>query len=573
MKSNFNFSEEVRNEVKAAFVAFELNEVKGAKAAKAEAALIAAAAKLAGEAFAAGLNQDAAASEAAAVALEVLKEAIKEEKAAFGVQEAREAALFWTSREAEAREAAEAEAREALKEQSEAAEAKAEAAAVVAAGLCAVAAALRLYVVSKEEAAAKAEAREAAKAAKEAAKKAEAEASREAEAKASRAAEKLNQAKAEAEAAAVVLKEAKKAAKANNTAEAKAAAADAEAKEAEARRVLKEASEAASDAEAAAVNVYEGRRASNNISKNVGRADESRLHTAAEYCRFIAAAFAAGVGNEYIINAAAAYYADGHKLKRGEKETAAEYQARALNVAFSAVAKNTDLAKRAAALLASKNQLFKLLRAYQIGLYIESSFKFAKEVTAAFLAEDLDEAKAAEKIALGWKYVTFSRGESKYKVLAAPSYLAALEDEEKANARRRQRVKKYEAEGEGFVFYFKSGRLCTLEQFDRVTLADIYAAVSRRLQIEDTRNNVIKEAREKAAEAAANNQAAADLAKAAALAKAEETRAKLAVIFENCGGDLAKFKKASEEGRRVLRQQIAAAGLNEAAEAYLIMCK
>jgi hypothetical protein len=213
------------------------------------------------------------------------------------------------------------------------------------------------------------------------------------------------------------------------------------------------------------------------------------------------------------------------------------------------------------------------LRAYQIGLYIESSFKFAKEVTAAFLAEDLAEEKAAEKIALGWQYVTFSRGESKYKVLAAPSYLAALEDEEKANARRRQRVKKYEAECEGFVFYFKSGRLCTLEQFDRVTLADIYAAVSRRLQIEDTRNNVMKEAREKAAEAAANNQAAADATKAAALAKVEETRAKLAVIFENSGGDLAKFKKASEEGRRVLRKQIAAAGLNEAAEAYLIMCK
>lgn len=548
MKANFKFSEEVRNEVKAAFVAAEIKEEKGAKAAAAQIALASAVAKLAAECE----GEEEATKAAAAALLQIIGEAMKEEKAAASLEEVKEAAVYYSSRQRDEEE-------------------KGEGAKAAAFGI--IAAAFGLWEQRKEEAAAKAEAREAAKAAKEAKKKAEAEASREAEAKASRAAEKLNQAKAEAAAAAVALKEAKKAAKANNTAEAKAAAADAEAKEAEARRVLKEASEAASDAEAAAVNVYEGRRASNNIAKNVGRADESRLHTAAEYCRFIAAAFAAGVGNEYIINAAAAYYADGHKLKRGEKETAAEYQARALNVAFAAVAKNTDLAKRAAALLASKNQLFKLLRAYQIGLYIESSFKFAKEVTAAFLAEDLAEEKAAEKIALGWQYVTFSRGESKYKVLAAPSYLAALEDEEKANARRRQRVKKYEAEGEGFVYYFKSGRLCTLEQFDRVTLADIYAAVSRRLQIEDTRNNVIKEAREKAAEAAANNQAAADATKAAALAKAEETRAKLAVIFENCGGDLAKFKKASEEGRRVLRQQIAAAGLNEAAEAYLIMCK
>lgn len=548
MKANFEFSEEVRNEVKAAFVAAEIKEEKGAKAAAAQIALASAVAKLAAECE----GEEEATKAAAAALLQIIGEAMKEEKAAASLEEIKAAAVYYSSRQRDEEE-------------------KGEGAKAAAFGI--IAAAFGLWEQRKEEAAAKAEAREAAKAAKEAKKKAEAEASREAEAKASRAAEKLNQAKAEAAAAAVALKEAKKAAKANNTAEAKAAAADAEAKEAEARRVLKEASEAASDAEAAAVNVYEGRRASNNIAKNVGRADESRLHTAAEYCRFIAAAFAAGVGNEYIINAAAAYYADGHKLKRGEKETAAEYQARALNVAFAAVAKNTDLAKRAAALLASKNQLFKLLRAYQIGLYIESSFKFAKEVTAAFLAEDLAEEKAAEKIALGWQYVTFSRGESKYKVLAAPSYLAALEDEEKANARRRQRVKKYEAEGEGFVYYFKSGRLCTLEQFDRVTLADIYAAVSRRLQIEDTRNNVIKEAREKAAEAAANNQAAADATKAAALAKAEETRAKLAVIFENCGGDLAKFKKASEEGRRVLRQQIAAAGLNEAAEAYLIMCK
>lgn len=548
MKANFNFSEEVRNEVKAAFIAAEIKEEKGAKAAAAQIALASAVAKLAAEYE----GEEEVTKAAAAALLQIIGEAMKEEKAAASLEEVKEAAAYYFSRQRDEEE-------------------KGEGAKAAAFGI--IAAAFGLWEQRKEEAAAKAEAREAAKAAKEAKKKAEAEASREAEAKASRAAEKLNQAKAEAEAAAVALKEAKKAAKANNTAEAKAAAADAEAKEAEARRVLKEASEAASDAEAAAVNVYEGRRASNNIAKNVGRADESRLHTAAEYCRFIAAAFAAGVGNEYIINAAAAYYADGHKLKRGEKETASEYQARALNVAFSAVAKNTDLAKRAAALLASKNQLFKLLRAYQIGLYIESSFKFAKEVTAAFLAEDLAEEKAAEKIALGWQYVTFSRGESKYKVLAAPSYLAALEDEEKANARRRQRVKKYEAEGEGFVFYFKSGRLCTLEQFDRVTLADIYAAVSRRLQIEDTRNNVMKEAREKAAEAAANNQAAADATKAAALAKVEETRAKLAVIFENCGGDLAKFKKASEEGRRVLRQQIAAAGLNEAAEAYLIMCK
>lgn len=547
MKANFNFSEEVRNEVKAAFIAAEIKEVKGAKAA-AQIALASAVAKLAAEYE----GEEEATKAAAAALLQIIGEAMKEEKAAASLEEVKEAAAYYSIRQRDEEE-------------------KGEGAKAAAFGI--IAAAFGLWEQRKEEAAAKAEAREAAKAAKEAKKKAEAEASREAEAKASRAAEKLNQAKAEAEAAAVALKEAKKAAKNNNTAEAKAAAADAEAKEAEARRVLKEASEAAADSEAAAVNVYEGRRASNNIAKNVGRADESRLHTAAEYCRFIAAAFAAGVGNEYIINAAAAYYADGHKLKRGEKETAAEYQARALNVAFSAVAKNTDLAKRAAALLASKNQLFKLLRAYQIGLYIESSFKFAKEVTAAFLAEDLAEEKAAEKIALGWQYVTFSRGESKYKVLAAPSYLAALEDEEKANARRRQRVKKYEAEGEGFVYYFKSGRLCTLEQFDRVTLADIYAAVSRRLQIEDTRNNIIKEAREKAAEAAANNQAAADSAKAAALAKVEETRAKLAVIFENCGGDLAKFKKASEEGRRVLRQQIAAAGLNEAAEAYLIMCK
>lgn len=548
MKANFKFSEEVRNEVKTAFVAAEIKEEKGAKAAAAQIALASAVAKLAAECE----GEEEATKAAAAALLQIIGEAMKEEKAAASLEEVKEAAVYYSSRQRDEEE-------------------KGECAKAAAFGI--IAAAFGLWEQRKEEAAAKAEAREAAKAAKEAKKKAEAEASREAEAKASRAAEKLNQAKAEAAAAAVALKEAKKAAKANNTAEAKAAAADAEAKEAEARRVLKEASEAASDAEAAAVNVYEGRRASNNIAKNVGRADESRLHTAAEYCRFIAAAFAAGAGNDYIINAAAAYYADGHKIKRGEKETAAEYQARALNVAFSAVAKNTDLAKRAAALLASKNQLFKLLRAYQIGLYIESSFKFAKEVTAAFLAEDLAEEKAAEKIALGWQYVTFSRGESKYKVLAAPSYLAALEDEEKANARRRQRVKKYEAEGEGFVYYFKSGRLCTLEQFDRVTLADIYAAVSRRLQIEDTRNNVIKEAREKAAEAAANNQAAADATKAAALAKAEETRAKLAVIFENCGGDLAKFKKASEEGRRVLRQQIAAAGLNEAAEAYLIMCK
>ena len=548
MKANFKFSEEVRNEVKAAFVAAEIKEEKGAKAAAAQIALASAVAKLAAECE----GEEEATKAAAAALLQIIGEAMKEEKAAASLEEVKEAAVYYSSRQRDEEE-------------------KGEGAKAAAFGI--ISAAFGLWEQRKEEAAAKAEAREAAKAAKEAKKKAEAEASREAEAKANRAAEKLNQAKAEAAAAAVALKEAKKVAKANNTAEAKAAAADAEAKEAEARRVLKEASEAASDAEAAAVNVYEGRRASNNIAKNVGRADESRLHTAAEYCRFIAAAFAAGVGNEYIINAAAAYYADGHKLKRGEKETAAEYQARALNVAFAAVAKNTDLAKRAAALLASKNQLFKLLRAYQIGLYIESSFKFAKEVTAAFLAEDLAEEKAAEKIALGWQYVTFSRGESKYKVLAAPSYLAALEDEEKANARRRQRVKKYEAEGEGFVYYFKSGRLCTLEQFDRVTLADIYAAVSRRLQIEDTRNNVIKEAREKAAESAANNQAAADATKAAALAKAEETRAKLAVIFENCGGDLVKFKKASEEGRRVLRQQISAAGLNESAEAYLIMCK
>lgn len=548
MKANFNFSEEVRNEVKAAFIAAEIKEVKGAKAAAAQIALASAVAKLAAECEGEGEEV----TKAAAALLQIIGEAMKEEKAAASLEEVKEAAVYYSSRRRDEEE-------------------KGESAKAAAFGI--IAAAFGLWEQRKEEAAAKAEAREAAKAAKEAKKKAEAEASREAEAKASRAAEALNQAKAAAEEAAAALKEAKKAAKNNNTAEAKAAAADAEAKEAEARRVLKEASEAASDAEAAAVNVYEGRRASNNIAKNVGRADESRIHTAAEYCRFIAAAFAAGVGNEYIINAAAAYYADGHKLKRGEKETAAEYQARALNVAFSAVAKNTDLVKRAAALLASKNQLFKLLRAYQIGLYIESSFKFAKEVTAAFLAEDLAEEKAAEKIALGWQYVTFSRGESKYKVLAAPSYLAALEDEEKANARRLQRVKKYEAEAEGFVYYFKSGRLCTLEQFDRVTLADIYAAVSRRLQIEDTRNNIMKEAREKAAEAAANNQAAADSAKAAALAKVEETRAKLAVIFENCGGDLAKFKKASEEGRRVLRQQIAAAGLNEAAEAYLIMCK
>ena len=559
MKTKVTFSEKVRNEAKAAYIAAEIKEVRGAAAIKAQNGLISAAAGLYEEAAAAGLNFDNAVIEAAAEFLAIIGEALKEEKAAASLEEVSEAAVYWTTNEAEAREALKKadneETRRAL------------------AGNWVISAALRNWKIAKEEAAAKKEAREAAKAAKEAAKKAEAEASRAAEAKASRAAEAEAEAKRAAEAAAEVLKEAKKAAKASKTDEAKAAEAEAEAKEAEARRVLKEASEAAEAASEAAVNSYEGRRASNNIAKTIGRADERKIHEAAEYCRVIAAAFAAGAGNEYIIKAAAAYYADSNKLKRGEKETAAEYTARVMKAAVSAVANNAEIARRAAGLLCSKNQLFKLLRAYHLGIFEGNKFFFAKEVLTAQLADDIDEAKRAEKLANGWKYVIFQRGEDKYKLLASPSFAAILEDEEAASARRRQRVKKYEADAEGWKYYFKNGRLYTLAQYDFITLSDIYAAVSRRLQIEDARAEVLKVAKEAAAAAANNTAAASEAAKAALIAKIEETRGKLAVIFANCGGDIAKFKKASEEGRRVLRQQLAAAGLNEENEAYLIMCK